>query len=1155
MANDGIAIIVQLVADLGSEITNTIGDPDGRVGLLARAGVAFPVGSPPGPSGQSVADALSALKAQASGQPATSGGPGGTNPDVLGLLEQLSVAMIDLVAFIQQALSLNNLDDAWNLLADLLDIVALDRLRLHNPEWVAILQALHLVSNDRLLLADLVRSGHEWGTFLLGDPVDDDAQADNWSLIIGAAIAVLSKYIPAEDSLQKTWRTDMLFGWDPDPDVDPTTGSALAPHAQSVLQRMVTLRLTHRDRIGDNLPADQQDVVEEFADVSAVVVAPGDGGWGLFLGLGMGGTITFPIGQHLELRLGLDSGSALNVFLGDPPFISGDVSGITGFIELRRKQELADHWTIGGDDDLHLEIGTFSAKFTLADPATFKLSIGDGAVAIPAKDFLFLSSVAPSEGTKLNFDLDVEVDSHGKWSIAGGAGLTVTLPVNTSVSVFKVRSITVALVSDDSVTAPASANVTAGIGPSLAVTVAFSVDFGPAFRVTVDNLGLKLLLALPSSPTPIGGAAPPTATHGNLATWGDLDLDFVPPRGIGITLDIGPIKGGGFLLFDSPHRTYAGMFEATLSLCGKGLSIKAAGLLRETADGWDLVVILSAQFNPAIEMFLGMSLSGVGGMLGINVAVDVAKLQSSLHDGSVGRLLFPTDPVANAPAIVATMANVFPHHEGGFVAGPMLQISWGHPDSFVTLSVAVVISLQSPALLLILGRLQVGVSKPGSPIVDIKVDFLGTINFDQPSFSFDASIVDSRVAAFPLTGDMAMRAGQPGFMLAFGGFNPQFTPPANMPTLRRLAIDISANPATKIRAEAYLAVTSNTFQIGLHASLDISAGPASIHGWVDFDALIQWEPTFRFSIHMDIGLELKVGGHSIAGVSVDLLLEGPGPWHAKGRASLHILFFTVHAGFECTWGEIESTIVEPVLDASAQVAAALGEDGAWSAVAPDGDAWITFREITRDDVGVHPYGQITAKQQALPLAIPITRIGLATVVGGTATVTLAPIAGAPAASPTTGQFAASQFMELTDDQKLSRPSFEAYQDGVAFGANQTVHSSEQLTTATYETVFIPEPPPASPATAPPPATVDVALMVHALDFGAIVRSGLYFATLNDGPSQPVTVSDPQYRVVSADTLVPAAAAAAPFGSSAAAFAAADAIGGRLLVVGAHEAVA
>ncbi len=209
------------------------------------------------------------------------------------------------------------------------------------------------------------------------------------------------------------------------------------------------------------------------------------------------------------------------------------------------------------------------------------------------------------------------------------------------------------------------------------------------------------------------------------------------------------------------------------------------------------------------------------------------------------------------------------------------------------------------------------------------------ISFEEPSVSFDASLVDSRVAAFPLTGDMAMRAGQPGFILSVGGFNPRFTPPANMPSLRRVAIDISANPITKIKAEAYLAVTSNTFQIGVHASLDIDAGAASIRGWLDFDALIQWDPVVHFSIHMDIGLELRVGGRSIAGVSVDLLLEGPGPWHAKGDASLHLLFFTIHAGFEVTWGEAVAADPQVEIDASALAAQGLSAAGAWSAIAPD----------------------------------------------------------------------------------------------------------------------------------------------------------------------------------------------------------------------------
>jgi hypothetical protein len=135
--------------------------------------------------------------------------------------------------------------------------------------------------------------------------------------------------------------------------------------------------------------------------------------------------------------------------------------------------------------------------------------------------------------------------------------------------------------------------------------------------------------------------------HGNLGPAGNIGLEFVPPRGIRDPARRGPGEGG-LLLLRPPHRTYAGVLEASLSLCGMGISVKAAGLLRETDEGWDFVLILSAQFNPAIEIFSGFCLTGVGGMVGINVAVDVDKLRAGLHDGAIGRLLFPDDPVGNA---------------------------------------------------------------------------------------------------------------------------------------------------------------------------------------------------------------------------------------------------------------------------------------------------------------------------------------------------------------------------------------------------------------------------------------------------------------------------------------------------------------------------
>jgi hypothetical protein len=1114
MANDVLAKLVEVVADIGHEVAAALHDPQARDELLGQAGLPAPPGAPPAsPDAANLLDALH-TKAHAGTQSGEA--------DSLELLGELAEAMTVLVSVVQEAAALDSVDDAWNLLASLLDAVALTRLRLKSPPTVALLQAAHLISDDRLLIADLLRARDQWGSFVLGHPADDDAKADSWSILLGAALTALGAFVPYEDSKGKQWNVDMLFGWDPEP-------APAHPHAVHVLQRMATMILTHRDDDG---------AVEEHAGLSAAVVPPADGGWGMFFALDAGGGLTFPIGAHLELVLEAGLPNAIDAFTGSdivPSFAVVSGTGTSAKITLRRKQEAAEHWVIGNGDSVHLEIGTFLLGMELGDPTRFHLAVGDGELDLPKEKLGFLGALLPSDGAKLKFDIDLVVDTKGNVTFAGGAGLTVTTPVNVSIPGLDIRSVTVALAIEDG---------PKGAGAAIAATVAFGLNLGKAFRVSVDRIGAKIVWTLPPSPTATDGAP---VLPGNLGPQGGIDVEFVAPRGIGVEINIGPVKGGGFLFLDPPHRTYGGVLEASLDLCSKGIQIKAAGLLRETDDGWSFVVIVSAQFEPGIEIFLGLTLNGVGGMVGINVAVDVGKLRAGLHDGSVGRLLFPDDPVGNAPAIIETMKAVFPPRRGGWVAGPMFQLGWGRPNSFVSLSVAVVLVFPSPSLLAILGRLRVGVPEPDFATIDIKADFLGVISFEEPSVSFDASLVDSRVAAFPLTGDMAMRAGQPGFILSVGGLNPRFTPPANMPALRRLAIDISPSPITKIKAEAYFAVTSNCFQVGVHASLDIDAGAASIRGWLDFDALIQWDPVVHFSIHMDIGLELRVGGRSIAGVSVDLLLEGPGPWHAKGDASLHLLFFTVHAGFEVTWGEAVAADPQVEIDASALAAQGLSAAGAWSAIAPDTDALVTFRAVDRPETGVHPYGQLSVRQQAVPLGVPVARVGRSRVKGGSATVLVTPIAGAPASAPTTGQFAASQFQDLSDDEKLSRPSFEPFQDGIVFGAARTTISAEQVSTASYETVFIPD-------GARSTDRLHLSLLVHALEVGAVARSGLHRAALRDGPDQRVRLSGETYRVVGADTLTVSGAAPGPFSSATAAYTAARTAGGPLLVVGAHEVV-
>ena len=1102
---DLLTRLVDLLAGVAKEIVTQLGDAESSQDMLARAGIVSPPGS--APDGQAVAATLDALRAKTAAADA----------DSIALIQEFSAAMTDVVAIVQQVSGIHNLDDAWNLVATYIDLVGVDRLREKDPEAIAVLSALHLLSDDRLLIADLLRARKAWGRFVLGEPADDDATVDNLSLIFGAALLVVGKLIPLEDDSGKRWLVDMQFGWDSDP-------NPAFPRATRALQRMFTLRFQHLDTVSGG-------ALQENVGLTGVWVPHAEGGLGLYLALDVGGQLSFPMGQHLELVLAADSPDALEAFLGEHPFVRTELGETTGKIVLRRKQEVADHWSIGGDEKLHLEIGTFETGFRLADPPAFVFGVGDGALVIPQDALGFLSQVLPSGGMKLTFDVELSIDTHGTISLTGGAGMTVVLPVNASLAGVDVRSVTVALALE-------------GEAASLAATAAFSVTFGGALIVSVDGIGAKLTWSLPSSPTPVGSGTP--VARGNLGPLGDLGIDFVAPKGIGLQIGVDPVKGGGFLYFDPPHRTYAGVLEASVSLCGRGLDIKGAGLLRETDDGYDFVLILSVEFDPAPQ-FLGMSINGIGGMVGINVAVSVDKLRSGVHDGALSRLLFPDDPVANAPAIIATMSAVFPHHRGGRVVGLLLQLGFGSPAHIVTLSLGLVVAWPEPTLWMLLGSLRVTVPAKDPSVISLRVDFLGVFDFSAPTYSFDGSLVDSKVATFPLTGDMTARAGAQAFVVSFGGYHPNFHPTVPLPTLRRLAIDISPSPLMKIRAEAYLALTSNTFQAGLHADLDIDAGAASLHGWLDFDTLFQWKPKLFFSIQIGVGLELRVGGSSWAGISVDLLLEGPGPWHAKGNASLHLFFFTIHAGFDRSWGEDDTVALPPQVDPAALVAESLAADGAWSTVTLDGPSAVTLKARADAGLRLHPDGQLRAHQQEVPIGIPITRVGQSPVSGGTATVQLT--ATGLSSAPSIGQFATAQFVDLTDDEKLARPSFEPYQDGLLFGPTTTVLSAEQPTTASYETVFIPD----QPQRVRSPMS-DV-LLGHALSVGAVARSGLHFATLYDGPAQTVTLADPAYRVVTQGTLTAVAAVPEAFTSAAAAFAAAGALGDQVLVVGAHEAVA
>ena len=100
---------------------------------------------------------------------------------------------------------------------------------------------------------------------------------------------------------------------------------------------------------------------------------------------------------------------------------------------------------------------------------------------------------------------------------------------------------------------------------------------------------------------------------GNLGPL-ELDLRFKPPNGVGLSLDAGGIKGGGFLRFDPEHGEYAGALE--LDFVGL-FSVKAIAIINtkmpDGSPGYSLLILITAEFQP-IQLSFGFTLNGVGGL-------------------------------------------------------------------------------------------------------------------------------------------------------------------------------------------------------------------------------------------------------------------------------------------------------------------------------------------------------------------------------------------------------------------------------------------------------------------------------------------------------------------------------------------------------------
>lgn len=678
------------------------------------------------------------------------------------------------------------------------------------------------------------------------------------------------------------------------------------------------------------------------------------------------------------------------------------------------------------DAGSRVTLDAFNASFQL-DVGGAAATVGVGAALKGGKIRIdtsqsdgFVQKILSGVKIESNFDVGLGFSSEGL-RFEGSASLEIQLASHITLGPIEITAVTI------------SVGVGAG-GFPVGLTTDIKAALGPLV-VTVGGIGFELTFK------------PVADKKGNL---GPIDLvpGFRPPRRAGLSIDTGLVKGGGFLDFDPAKGEYAGIAELSIA---ELVTVKAIGListkLPDGSQGFSLLLIITAEFQP-IQLGFGFTLIGVGGLLGLNRTVLLDVLRDGVRTGAVNSILFPTDVVANAPRIISDLKRVFPPEEGTFLIGPMAKFGWGTP-TLVSLSLGIILEIP-PGNIAILGVLKVALPDESTALIQIQVNFLGVLDFEEQLLSFDASLFDSRILFMTLEGDMAVRlkwGDNAGFVLSVGGFHPAFKAPDGLrlpATLRRLTVSILDIDWARIRIENYFAVTSNTVQFGARAYLFFGFSAANISGEVGFDVLFQFSP-FYFNALISGSLSAEVFGLDLLSIRLRFSLEGPTPWRAKGTGSISIAFFPdIDIDFDITWGEPRNTSLPPITVMPLLVAE-VEKDQNWKALPPpSSNLLVSLRKLEETALVVHPFGALTVSQRALPLAMSLDKVGnqkpddvgKVDITGARSGTVALPV------TPHDEQFAIAQFQTLDDSEKLSRPSYQPIKGGVTVGTAAAMQSSK-----------------------------------------------------------------------------------------------------------------
>lgn len=556
----------------------------------------------------------------------------------------------------------------------------------------------------------------------------------------------------------------------------------------------------------------------------------------------------------------------------------------------------------------------------------------------------------------------------------------------------------------------------------------FALDFS-CLTMSFENLGISFDINF-------------LKPDGSLGDY-DFSGSFKFPDGIGISIETPVVKGAGLISYDKSEGTlFSALSLEVLKKFTVGCIVDA-DLGVKDGHYFSLVALISTSFSPGIPLGMGFSLNGVGGCLGLNRMYDADAVSGGVRSGVFGSVFFVDNVMNHLTEMKTAVKQFFPEKKKQFFLGVLCKICF---EPVVTCEFGLLIQAPAPTSIGIVGALKVRVGDTN--LIKINVYFFGDIDFDK-GLRFDASIVDSEIVGLKLEGDMAFRLfwGGPykGFGLSIGGFHPAYKPEEGLkfaPNMRRLSLSLN-HDIVKIKLETYLAVTSNSFQIGAHLNLQVGWKKFGLIGYAGFDALFVFKP-FRFSFSLEVGVAVMVGKAKLFSVDLSLSVEGPAEWRVKGKAYFTVLFIPVKCDFSLTWGK------SPKEERRATIA--VWKDVLLPELLRDNN-WITSSAEQNNDgkekdenamLTLQPNDTFSFNQSAVPFDYPMDlcndalpedytsfRLKKVLIIADKEEFSLE-------TSCLNNDFAPSLYKELSNEERLSNPSYESVTSGFEAKDNNAV---------------------------------------------------------------------------------------------------------------------